>query len=217
MVNADATGLGGDVGDFFGVGPQLRVLTTSCENAVFDVVLQAQFVTAFDHLHAAVFGRGIVKHDHHGHQVCVGVGKEGEVLVPSKGAFAFGGWFGGEFGVLQLNVWANERFDAVDDAWVFGQCQKGRVARGQAEQVNGGVFEVAFFNFFNNGRACAAWRKSSTSFGEKTSSMTKKPSSLNCASSVLDNCGVVDMAFSKAYVLSGDCRRFCICLDKGNL
>lgn len=89
-------------------------------------------MAAFDHLHTPVFGRGVIEHDHNGYEVGIGVWEERKVLVPRKWACAFGGWFGGEFGVLQLNVWANEGFDAVDDACVFGQCEKGGVPCGKA-------------------------------------------------------------------------------------
>ncbi len=97
VMYADASCFGGDVGDVFFVGPKLRFLAGTSKNTVFDVVEKPQFVTAFNHLHTAVFGRGIIEHDHYGNEVGIGVWEKSKVLMPRKRAFAFGGGLGGEF------------------------------------------------------------------------------------------------------------------------
>lgn len=66
VVDTDAAGFGGDGEEGFRIFPEMGFLACALEDAVDGVVEQAEFVAALDHLHAAVFGGGVVEHDHHG-------------------------------------------------------------------------------------------------------------------------------------------------------
>ena len=61
-------------------------------------------VAARNHAHAAVFRHGVVQEEHTRQQVVVGVGKEGEVLVPVHLAFALGRRFPVQLAVLQAQI-----------------------------------------------------------------------------------------------------------------
>ena len=123
---------------------------------------------AADDVHGAIVLGSVVQHDHYRGEVAIGVGEEGEVLVPAEAALALPLRLGGELGVLELDVGAEQGDQARGDARVAGQVEEGRVADGELERVDLAVrlFPLAVFG------ALKAWRRATTSSAENRWSMT---------------------------------------------
>ena len=73
------------------------------------------------------------------------MGIKHQVLLPAEFAGATRYRFGGQVGMLQLDVWTKQRSDGADDARIQSQMMKGRMTRGQFQQVDGLMFDPTGF------------------------------------------------------------------------
>ena len=102
-----------------------RLLALAREHAcLIAVIKQASLVAAPDHAHAAVVRCCVIKHDHDRNEISIGVREEGKVLVPVETTFARGCGLGGQFRVLQLDIFTYQPTEPSDDALILRQLQE---------------------------------------------------------------------------------------------
>mgnify|MGYP003659136977 CR=1 FL=1 len=138
VVNTDRPGFGCDRHDVIRIVlPVLRFAAAAIEMPLgIEVIEWSKPMTSPEHGHAAILRRGLIEIDKYGQQRRVAMGVERDVLMPPKLAGALRDRFGRELGMLELDVFPEQRLDGSDDARITGQIQKGGMAFREFEKMN---------------------------------------------------------------------------------